>query len=584
MAFWETMQIGQLAALMRLQDLPDVQAGWERWMQGFAPNEQYPPSGRSYWLNSNPRAPAAFLFACVAVIDARTRNPGVQPAIDDIDAAYIRGAFGANPVRRESWKYCLSLIVPNNFAAGQNRPAEDVRLEEVWHRVLQRTEAWLAEGMSIETPLHDLLDQFLAANALMNAQVDPASNRTLENLIAPESQAGLRAVLDAWNDTCRALCDAHCPLPAAHVVQELEDTYVPEEPEGEPPDPICATPLFQELKTLIENGIRQIILTGAPGTGKTYTAKKLAEALGALSNPPIVQFHPSYDYSDFVEGLRPVQFGDGTPTFVRLDGSFKAFCRLVAQKNRAHNLQNPAVPRPAGARRRGVDPLCVDDPERRYFFIIDEINRANLSQVFGELMFCLEADKRGQTVETQYRNLPSYQVTLDRETGNRTVSLCEDDVFSRGFFIPKNVCILATMNDIDRSVESIDFALRRRFVWYEVEAGQELLENAFRTGNFHPVLRENAREAARRITALNRVIRAQEGLSRHYDVAQGQFSLSARRDMDLEEFMGFVWRFRLEFLLKEYLRGESGETVKHFVDACRAAFFPDGPEEPDGHE
>ena len=182
------------------------------------------------------------------------------------------------------------------------------------------------------------------------------------------------------------------------------------------------------------------------------------------------------------------------------------------------------------------------------------------------------------------RNLPSYQVTLDRETGNRTVSLCEDDVFSRGFFIPKNVCILATMNDIDRSVESIDFALRRRFVWYEVEAGQELLENAFRTGNFHPVLRENAREAARRITALNRVIRAQEGLSRHSDVAQGQFSLSARRDMDLEEFMGFVWRFRLEFLLKEYLRGESGETVKHFVDACRAAFFPDGPEEPDGHE
>lgn len=174
---------------------------------------------------------------------------------------------------------------------------------------------------------------------------------------------------------------------------------------------------------------KNLVLTGAPGTGKTFLAKEIAKAMDA--EVEFVQFHPSYDYTDFVEGLRPIKKGDMLG-FERMDGAFKTFCK------------------------KGLLRLSKDSI---YVFIIDEINRGELSKIFGELFYAIDPGYRGEKgkVKTQYQNL-----------------INKDDVFADGFFVPENVYILATMNDIDRSVESMDFALRRRFAWKEIKPEDRL--------------------------------------------------------------------------------------------------------------
>lgn len=220
----------------------------------------------------------------------------------------------------------------------------------------------------------------------------------------------------------------------------------------------------EEIEKLIVAKAKQIILTGAPGTGKTYIAKNIAKEKGTdltwknkvngkYPKYEFVQFHPSYDYTDFVEGLRPVEDENGEIKFQKVDGIFKKFCREVV------NAKNK---------------------EGKYFFIIDEINRADLSKVFGELMYCLESDKRGadNKIQTQYANLPTYNPktkskyepdTKDKNKSDTNEDKYNLDVFADGFYIPENVYIIGTMNDIDRSVESMDFALRRRFIWKEIK-------------------------------------------------------------------------------------------------------------------
>lgn len=172
-----------------------------------------------------------------------------------------------------------------------------------------------------------------------------------------------------------------------------------------------------EIKDLIKNGATQIILTGAPGTGKTRMAKEIAEEQGeeltweekkekddSCPHYKLVQFHPSYDYTDFVEGLRPVEEG-GEMVFRKVDGIFKEFCRKVVEEG---------------------------EEDEKYFFLIDEINRADLSKVFGELMFCLETDKRGEdnAIQTQYQNLPTYDTKEKKYYGEDE----SEDVFKDGFY------------------------------------------------------------------------------------------------------------------------------------------------------
>lgn len=340
---------------------------------------------------------------------------------------------------------------------------------------------------------------------------------------------------------------------------------------------------IQRIKELLESrDVKQIIFTGAPGTGKTYQAKKIAEEIVGKENVDdqikLVQFHPSYDYTDFVEGLRPVEDA-GAIQFRKLDGIFKRFCRKAAKAAKAEN----------------------ENRKKKFFFIIDEINRADLSKVFGELMFCLESDKRDTPVDTQYHNLPTY--------GEKA----EEDVFNEGFYIPSNIYIIGTMNDIDRSVESMDFALRRRFIWEEFEVDEDMLTEAFNTGDcFDEILEENAVNVAEWIMNMNekgiKEVGKSFSLNEHYYISQGQFAnikvdkeqkndkqliiliqkikkglalKAGDKEVDnfvskypkLAELLILVWDKRINPLLKEYVRGEDPESVEKFIKTCKINYF-----------
>jgi 5-methylcytosine-specific restriction protein B len=162
---------------------------------------------------------------------------------------------------------------------------------------------------------------------------------------------------------------------------------------------------------------RNLILQGPPGTGKTFLARRLAWLeLGALDagRVELVQFHPSYSYEDFVQGFRP----DAQGVFRLQEGVLPDFCHRAAQ-----------------------------DPARPYFLLIDELNRGNLSRIFGESLLLLEADKRG----------PAHAVRLPYSAAD-----------APRFFIPENVFVIGTMNLADRSLAPLDYALRRRFAFVEM--------------------------------------------------------------------------------------------------------------------
>jgi 5-methylcytosine-specific restriction protein B len=161
---------------------------------------------------------------------------------------------------------------------------------------------------------------------------------------------------------------------------------------------------------------KNIILQGPPGVGKTFLARKMAyEILGSVNDAQIemIQFHQSYSYEDFIQGLRPGRNG-----FELRNGIFYTFCKRAL----AH-------------------------PDRPFFFVIDEINRGNLSKILGEMMMLIEADKRG----------PKYSVKL---------TYAEDE--SDTFYVPDNLYIIGTMNTADRSLAIVDYALRRRFAFIQI--------------------------------------------------------------------------------------------------------------------
>ena len=261
--------------------------------------------------------------------------------------------------------------------------------------------------------------------------------------------------------------------------------------------------LSDYIELLMQN--RNLILTGAPGTGKTYLAKQIASEIGKYK---FVQFHPSYDYTDFVEGLRPIQDKKGDIIFERKDGVFKEFCK-EALNNQSSN----------------------------FVFIIDEINRGEISKIFGELFFSVDSGYRGEKgkVQTQYANL-----------------IEDGDEFKDGFYIPENVYIIGTMNDIDRSVESMDFAMRRRFAWKEIKAEdtQETILND---------LGDLKDETIKRMNNLNKVIRNKEtNLSEAYCIGAAYF----KKIKDYECDFNKLWENHLEGLLFEYTRGmQNQETI-----------------------
>lgn len=324
--------------------------------------------------------------------------------------------------------------------------------------------------------------------------------------------------------------------------------------------------LSNKIDELISRGDKNIILTGAPGTGKTFACQSYAreqvsnfiyennleKAEGKQSAYltvdyfiKTVQFHPGYDYSDFIEGLRPKKV-DSNIIYDRKDGIFKNFCRQVVEFNKNHKYANLAE-------------------SAKFFFIIDEINRGEVSKIFGEAFSMIETDKRAPVDSN------SEDVTNKVDTQYSSLIENKDDPFQHGFYIPENVYILATMNEIDRSLEAMDFAFRRRFSWLTVNVQDtlnEIIVNSVLDDCTNSVSKHMS-EIEKSFNELNKLIK--KNLGPDYMLGGSYLtSLKNSSKTSVKTLKEELWNNHLEPIIKDYIKGSEDKIENYkakFVDS-----------------
>lgn len=245
---------------------------------------------------------------------------------------------------------------------------------------------------------------------------------------------------------------------------------------------------YENLVAVLRNK-KNIILQGAPGVGKTFAARRLAwSMMGEKDDSRIefVQFHQNYSYEDFMMGYKPVEDG-----FELKYGIFYRFCQKAANQ-----------------------------PDKEFFFIIDEINRGNMSKIFGELLMLIEKDYRGTKATLAYNGL--------------------------SFSVPKNLYIIGMMNTADRSLAMIDYALRRRFSFFEVEPGFDS-EGFIQYQN--DLNNETLNELVNKVKDLNREIALDKSLGKGFCIGHSYF---CGRDVCTEEWLHSIVDYDILPMLSEY--------------------------------
>ena len=245
---------------------------------------------------------------------------------------------------------------------------------------------------------------------------------------------------------------------------------------------------YQDLVAVLKTK-KNIILQGAPGVGKTFAAKRLAYSIMGVKDEnriEFVQFHQNYSYEDFVMGYKPNDTG-----FELKNGIFYKFCQKAANK-----------------------------PEQPFFFIIDEINRGNMSKIFGELLMLIEKDYRGAKATLAYNGMP--------------------------FSVPDNLFIIGMMNTADRSLAMIDYALRRRFSFFEMSPGFEsegFINYQNNIGN------DTFDELISRICDLNKEIIADKALGKGFCIGHSYF---CNIEDCNEELLETIVKYEIIPMLEEY--------------------------------